>query len=217
MALAKPCAVVRVQPERVHRQGLSDKAPVEVAMPDAFQLPPERRPIPRTVAEDLATPTLLAAMQLAAKPDGSRFADHPMGRWAQPLLREASRVIRDRRALGGGGGALADESHDMRLLTLARGLECKDGHVLSQLRRRWPEFRDIVRQASDGYELIDAAQLAEAMRWGRAARGRRRRRRERERRPMTASMLRGHRWPWHALSETIGCRSSCGGRHGGGG
>lgn len=46
-ATAWPRAAVRVQPERIFADGLSDHSPVEVAWPDAFQLPAKHWPIPR--------------------------------------------------------------------------------------------------------------------------------------------------------------------------
>lgn len=115
---------MRVQPERMHHQGLSDDSLVEVAWPDAFQWPPGRRPVPREVTEDPTVPTLLAEMQTAAKLDGENFWRQSDARLAQhnALLREASRVVQDRLTLGGGGEASAAASREMRLMTLARAL-----------------------------------------------------------------------------------------------
>lgn len=124
LAVAMTRAVVRAQREWMHNEVLSDEAPTDLVWPDAFQLPAERRPIPLEVAEDPMTPTLLREMQKEAKLEGGMYDGRPLARWEQhmSLLREASRVVRDRRALGGGGSPTAEECSEMRFMALARAL-----------------------------------------------------------------------------------------------
>lgn len=103
-------------------------------------------------------PEVLETMHKAAHLDKPKFAGDPTARWTQhkTLLREASRVVRDRRALSGGSGATSEEIRAKLFMTLARAMGSRDTQALRHLCKHWAEFAHIVEEGADGYELVDA-------------------------------------------------------------
>lgn len=100
----------------MHVDGQGDHTLVSVEWPRQRLLPMERRPVPRTVAEDGHIPVAMRKLRDAARIDkAAEDVDH-VRRWRthKQLMREASGVVRERRELAGGDGAQAEGRHELR-------------------------------------------------------------------------------------------------------
>lgn len=114
-------------------------------------------------------PKILGRLQVAACLDSEPAFSDPVLRWRmhKKLRREASRVVRDKKALAGGDAAAAGGRHELRMLAIARASWTQDDHTFQLLRRHWDGFDRHFEASGDGCRLARPAlfeqQLAAAM------------------------------------------------------